>query len=338
MNRKYLIIIIGIVVSLLIALLGFSLLNTNQSTVNLIVKDKLDRSQPIITYKDSIYYISTDGLLKKINNTTVTTVSSINTSYSPKISYNGENISYINPKTRELTVYKTESQGSKIAPLFQADRVAFTQWQDDNNIIYIQLNPSQTNYGEYFNTEDVRPNIQGTIIRANTLTKNKEVLGVLTLHDLLLTNPNYIIFTTSEANYLTKINKFDIPTKTISPITTLILSQTKILNNNNILIQSPEDNYPKLIQSSVLQEVKTPTEISLITGLNLDNLKSLFYIITKKDTNILSNIILVNNKTSEIQQLDDIITNPINITALSKQVVVFTEDGVYLVKNNRVTE
>ncbi len=310
---------------------------SNNSNTTLISKDKLDLSQQVISGSDGIFYISTDGFLKKISNSNVTTISSINTSFSPKISYNGENISYINPDTRELTVYRVDQQGSENSPLTKIERVAFTQWQDNNNLVLVQLSQNQTNYGEYFNTEDIRPNLQGQLIRVNILTNNKEVLGEINLQELLLSNPNYVLFITKDSDTVQQINKFNIPTKQITQITRQAISQIKIINNNNVLLKSPTDNFPKLIQGSSLQEINIPTDINLISGINQESPQSLYYIKKSSDDNIFYRYSLIKSSENQLSKLDPSITNPINTTTQPKQLIIFTQDGIYSV-NNKVIE
>ncbi len=337
-TKKNILLLILIVIIIVITTIIIFFVGSNNSNIALISKDKLDLSQPIVTGENTIYYISEDGFLKKISNSTVTTISSINTSFSPKVSYNGENISYINPSNRELTVYRTDQQGSENTPLVKVDRVAFTQWQDNTNLILVQLNPSQTNYGEYFNTENVRPNIQGSLVRINTLTNNKEVLGEVNLQELLLSNPDYVLYTTKESNTQLQVNKFTVASKQITQIAKQAISQAKIVNNNNIIIKSPTDNFPKLIQGGSVQEVNLSTDINLITGLNTSSMQFLFAVTKQKNDNIFSKYTISKLSENELQKLDPVITNPVNTVVLPKQLIVFSQDGIYIVNNNKVTE
>lgn len=337
-TKRNTLLLILIIIIIVITIIIVFFVGSNNSSVTLISKDKLDLSQQIVADTNTIYYISEDGFLKKINNSTVSTISSVNTSFSPKISYNGENISYINPSNREFTVYRTDQQGSNNTPLVKIDRVAFSQWQDNNNIILVQLSPNQTNFGEYFNTEDFRPNIQGSLIRVNVLTKNKELLGEINLQELLLSNPNYVLYTTKEKDTLLQINKFNIDSKQITQLTKQSISQVKIINNNNILIKSPMDNFPKLIQGATIQEVGILTDTNLITGLNINSIQSLFSITKKKDDNIFSKYNISKSSENVLQKLDPVITNPINTVVLPKQLIIFSQDGIYVVNNNKVTE
>lgn len=337
-KKNIFLLILIIIITVITIIIVIFVVGSNNTKVTLVSKDKLDQSQQIIASDNAVFYISEDGYLKKITNSTVSTVSSINTNFSPKISYSGENISYINPTTRELIVYRTDQQGTENTPLLKIDRVAFTQWQDNNNLILVQLKPGDSNFGEYFNTEDVRPNIQGSLVRVNVLTKNTELLGEINLQELLLSNTNYVLFTTKETDTLLQINKFDITSKRVTEVTKQAITQVKIINNNNVLIKSPVDNFPKLIQGASVQNIDISTNTNLVTGLNSQSIQSLFFISREGDDNLFNKYNLSKSTQNVLQKIDPVITNPINTVILPKQLFIFSQDGVYVINNNKVTE
>ncbi len=304
----------------------------------LISKDKIDNNQNIITYNNLVYYISTDGLLKQISDSTVNTIGSINTDFSPSISYDGTNVSYINPNTRELTVFKTNQQGSGSSPIIKANGVAFAAWQDEVNLIYLQYQDINNKYDTFYDPEDTQPNIKGTIYSVNINTKTITPIGNVNIQNLLLANPKYLIYSYRESANTFTINKYDLNTKKTSLIAKKNLSHYKVLNNNNLLIESPTEDYPYLIKNAELIQLKIPTSVYLISSRNNTDIKSTFNIVKKKDINEFSKTTIDTNNTEIITDLDKIITNPINLAVLEKQLIVFTQDGVYLINSDKVKE
>lgn len=337
-TKRNIIIFIGFALLGVIILIVSILNQGNTTKTTLVSKDKLDISQSIVTYKDSVFFITTDGQLKQITNNTVTTIGPVNINFSPKISYDGNNISYINPTTRDLTVYKTTEQGSKTAPIVKVGGVAFSQWQDESNIAYVQFEKLDNNYNNYFNSEEIQPNIKGRIYSTNINTKAVIPLGDIYLQDLLLSNPAYILYSYRESIDTYTINKLDIQTKGISQLPKQNLNQRKIINNNNILIESPQEDYPKLIQGSEVKQLNIPTDILLISGISNQNILNTYSIIKKKDQNIFTKTNIQSNQSNTILELDTVITNPINLALLDKKLIVFTQDGIYLVSNDEVKE
>lgn len=80
----------------------------------------------------------------------------------------------------------------------------------------------------------------------------------------------------------------------MTEVTKQAITQVKIINNNNVLIKSPVDNFPKLIQGASVQNIDISTNTNLITGLNNQSIQSLFFISREEMIISLINIIYQN--------------------------------------------
>ncbi len=338
MSRRN-ILIAGLVIIFIVIVYIVTVFSTSgEKQPELISKDVIDNNQNLITYKDSVFYISKDGLLKEIRNNQVNSIGSINTDFSPSISYDGTNVSYINPNTKQLTVYKTNQQGSGNLPLIQVSGVAFAIWQDESNLLYIQYQDINNKFDTFYDPEDTQPNIKGDAYTVNINTKVTQPLGRFNIQNPLMANPQYLIYSYRESANVFTINKLTISSKSISQITKKNLTSHKVLNNNNLLFESADEDYPYLIKNSELLQLKIPTRVNLITSFSNSDIKSTYNILKKKDFNQLTKTDINTNSSETLINIDPIITNPINVVVINKKVIIFSQDGVYVINNDKVKE
>lgn len=337
-TRRNILIGVGVIILVIMVAILSTIFSQTSKGPELLSTDIVDTNQDIIVNNNDIYYITSNGFIRKISGNVTSPLGSVNTNFSPQLSDNAEHISFIDPDTRELTVQITQQQGSASTPLIRVGGVAFTSWQDSNNLVYVQFQNINNKYDKFYDPEDSQPNIIGNLFSVDLKNNKTTLVSPINLQDILLANPNYIIYSYRESANDYSIKKLDINSKQTTSITNKAISGYKKINNNNIIISSGLDNYPFLIQNGNLIELKTSTKANLITALNISEFKNAYSVVPKKDNYVLEKISTNSGSASLERNLEEIITNPISIVASPERFVIFTQDGVYTIPYKGVSE